>query len=37
MLSASENIVVQHREIVAVVVTYGIFLTGVMGIAWLIA
>jgi hypothetical protein len=37
MLSASENIVIQHREIVAVLVTYGIFLAGVMGVAWLIA
>ena len=37
MLSASENIVIQHREIVAVLVTYGIFLAGVIGVAWLIA
>lgn len=37
MLSASENIVIQHREIVAVVVTYALFLTCVMGMAWLIA
>ena len=37
MLTSSENIVIQHREIVAVLVTYGIFLTGVMTVAWLIA
>lgn len=35
MLSASENLVVQHREIVAVLVTYGIFLGGVLTLAWL--
>lgn len=37
MLSASENLVIQHREIVAVLATYGIFLAGVMAVAWLIA
>ena len=37
MLSASENIVIQHREIVAVLVTYGIFLSGVLTLAWLTA
>ena len=35
MLSASENLVVQHREIVAVLVTYGIFVSGVLALAWL--
>ncbi len=37
MLSASENLVIQHREIVAVLVTYGVFLSGVLTFAWLAA
>lgn len=37
MLSASENLVIQHREVAAVLVTYGLFLGGLFAMAWLIA
>jgi hypothetical protein len=37
MITASENLVIQHREVAAVLVTYGLFLSGVFAIAWLIA
>ncbi|GJD76472.1 hypothetical protein CFIICLFH_4730 [Methylobacterium goesingense] len=37
MLTASENLVIQHREIVAILVTYALFFAGVIAMAWLIA
>lgn len=37
MLPATENLMIQHREVAAVLATYGLFLSGVIAIAWLIA
>jgi hypothetical protein len=37
MSLASRNILVQHREVSAVLLTYGVFLSGVLAIAWMIS
>jgi hypothetical protein len=37
MLLASRSILVQHREIAAVMATYGMFLGGILMIAWVIS
>ena len=37
MLIASRTVLRQHREIVAVVATYGVFLGGILILAWTIA
>jgi len=37
MLLASRSILVQHREVSAVLLTYGLFLGGVLALAWMIA
>jgi hypothetical protein len=37
MLLASRFILVQHREVSAVLLTYGLFLGGIMALAWVIA
>lgn len=37
MLIASRAVLRQHREITAVFVTYGMFLGGVLGLAWAIS
>ena len=37
MLLASKATLQQHREITAVVITYGVFIAGVLTLAWAIA
>lgn len=37
MLIASRTVLQQHREIAAVVATYGMFLSGILLLAWTIA
>ncbi len=37
MLSASKAVIRQHREVSAVLATYGLFLGAVLGIAWIVA
>lgn len=37
MLIASRTVLQQHREIAAVVATYGMFLGGILVLAWTIA
>jgi hypothetical protein len=37
MLIASRSILVQHREVLAVLLTYGLFFGGIMALAWVIA
>ena len=35
MIAASETLILQHREVVALLATYAIFLGGVFAAAWL--
>jgi hypothetical protein len=37
MSLATRSILVQHREVSAVLLTYGLFLGGVLALAWMIA
>lgn len=37
MILASRNIVNEHREIAAIAITYGIFLSGIMILTWTMA
>ena len=37
MLIASRTVLHQHREVAALVATYGMFLGGVLALAWAIA
>jgi len=37
MLLASRAVLHQHREIAAVMITYGAFLGGILALAWVIA
>lgn len=37
MLLASRSLLVQHREVAAVMATYGMFLGGILILAWVIA
>jgi len=37
MLIASRSVIQQHREVAAVMATYGMFLGGVLALAWVIA
>lgn len=37
MLLVSRSVLQQHREVAAVLVTYGMFLGGIQALAWLIA
>jgi hypothetical protein len=37
MLIASRSIVQQHREVAAVLATYGMFLGGILVLAWAIS
>jgi hypothetical protein len=37
MLIASRSILQQHREVAAVMATYGMFLSGILVLAWVIA
>jgi hypothetical protein len=37
MSLASRSLLVQHREVSAVLLTYGLFLSGVLAIAWVIS
>jgi hypothetical protein len=37
MLIASRTVLQQHREIAALAVTYGMFLSGILVLAWAIA
>jgi hypothetical protein len=34
MLLASRSVLQQHREVAAVLITYGMFLSAVLGLAW---
>jgi hypothetical protein len=37
MLIASRSVLLQHREVAAVLATYGMFLSGILTLAWAIA
>ena len=37
MLLASRSVLHQHREVAAVLLTYGVFLSGTLALAWVIA
>jgi hypothetical protein len=37
MLIASRSVLQQHREVAAVMATYGMFLSGILVLAWAIA
>ncbi len=37
MLLASRSVIQQHREVAAVMATYGMFLGGVLTLAWAIS
>ena len=37
MLIASRSVLQQHREVAAVLATYGLFVIGVLVLAWIIA
>ena len=37
MLIASRSVIQQHREVAAVMATYGVFLSGVLALAWALA
>ena len=37
MLIASRTVLLQHREVAAVLATYGMFLSGILALAWAIA
>jgi hypothetical protein len=37
MLLASRAVPQQHREVTAVLITYGMFFGGILGLAWAIA
>jgi hypothetical protein len=37
MLLASRSVLQQHREVAAVMATYGVFLGGILVLAWVIS
>jgi hypothetical protein len=37
MLLASRSVLQQHREVAAVLLTYGMFMSGVLAFAWAIS